>query len=383
MLKNEAFYRTGRVPVHSVLLFRSRREAVECPKADIELQVCGECGFIANVSFDEALLTYSQQYESTQTYSGTFVDFQKRLAASLVAKYDLVGKNIVEIGCGNGEFLSLLCDLGGNRGVGYDPAAQESRRPAVSRGEMQIVPERYSDQTRIHDANLVCCMMTLEHIPGVLDFLKMIRRSLGGESDATILFQVPNIRRILHETAFWDIYYEHCSYFSPGSLSGVVRRSGFAVTDLWTEYDGQYMMLEAATAEHPGGRYREREEDPKELIDAAKAFADRVGDLIRGWEERLLGSLRAGKKLVLWGSGSKAVAFLTKLSPDFPIEHIVDINPHKWGTYSAGTGQQIVSPDFLKGYRPDVVVAMNPFYVKEISASLRGLGVEAELIHLS
>jgi hypothetical protein len=29
----------------------------------------------------------------------------------------------------------------------------------------------------------------------------------------------------LKEVAFWDIYYEHCSYFSPGSLAATFRRA--------------------------------------------------------------------------------------------------------------------------------------------------------------
>jgi hypothetical protein len=40
----------------------------------------------------------------------------------LIERYDLYGKDIIEIGCGQGEFLTLLCELGGNRGVGFDPA---------------------------------------------------------------------------------------------------------------------------------------------------------------------------------------------------------------------------------------------------------------------
>jgi SAM-dependent methyltransferase len=383
VLEMELFYCAERVPVHSVLLFNSRNEAIDFPKAAIRLGICGGCGFISNVSFDSTLLTYSRRYESTQTYSDTFVRFQRRLAESLVAKYKLHRKSLIEIGCGNGEFLALLCELGGNRGVGYDPAAQEARKPAVEQGELVVIPELYTKETSVEGADLVCCLMTLEHIPDVAEFVGMIRGSLGANSTATLLIQVPNVRRILRERAFWDIYFEHCSYFSPGLLARLLRRCGFVVTDVWTEYDDQYTMLEAVVADAPGSPDLDRTEDPRDLQEAARGFAADVGAMINTWEQRLRSLSRAGKKIVLWGSGSKAVAFLTKLSPDFPIEYIVDINPHKWETYSAGTGQRIVSPDFLRCYQPDVVVAMNPFYAKEIEGSLRSLGVPAELLQLT
>jgi hypothetical protein len=61
---------------------------------------------------------------------------------------------------------------------------------------------------------------------------------------------------------------------------------------------------------------------------------------------------------------------------------VVDINPHKHGTYLPGGGQQIVAPQTLREYRPDVVIAMNPVYREEIAADLGRLGVRAELLTL-
>ena len=36
----------------------------------------------------------------------------------------------------------------------------------------------------------------------------------------------------------------------------------------------------------------------------------------------------------------------------------------------AGTGQEVVGPDFLRDYDPDLVVAMNSIYLAEIRAEL-------------
>ena len=49
-------------------------------------------------------------------------------------------------------------------------------------------------------------------------------------------------------------------------------------------------------------------------------------------------------ELILWGGGSKAVAFLTTLDVREGIEYAVDINPRRSGTFLAGTGQEIVAP---------------------------------------
>jgi hypothetical protein len=117
----EIFYELERVPVHSVLLLPTREEAITYPRGDIRLGFCRACGFISNTAFDPSLHEYSERYEETQGYSPTFNAFARRLAEHLIERYDLHGKDIIEIGCGKGEFITLLCDLGGNRGIGIDP----------------------------------------------------------------------------------------------------------------------------------------------------------------------------------------------------------------------------------------------------------------------
>ena len=58
----------------------------------------------------------------------------------------------------------------------------------------------------------------------------------------------------------------------------------------------------------------------------------------------------------------------------------MDVNTIKHAKYIPGTGQQIVSPEFLKQYRPDAIVVMNPNYRVEIARQVAKLGVEAELL---
>ncbi|MDL5502559.1 MAG: class I SAM-dependent methyltransferase, partial [Candidatus Methanoperedens sp.] len=93
--------------------------------------------------------------------------------------------------------------------------------------------------------DFLCCRMTLEHIYETADFIRTVKQSIEDKPDSIVFFQVPDVRRILKDMAFWDIYYEHCSYFSPGSLARLFRNNGFEVIDLWVDYDDQYIMLGA------------------------------------------------------------------------------------------------------------------------------------------
>ena len=85
------------------------------------------------------------------------------------------------------------------------------------------------------------------------------------------------------------------------------------------------------------------------------------------------------QKTVIWGGGSKGVAFLTTLGILDEIEFAVDINPNKIGMFLPTCGQEVVEPLFLKKYLPDHVIVMNPVYRNEIKMSLNKIGLSPKL----
>src|SRR3546814_3970481 len=87
--------------------------------------------------------------------------------------------------------------------------------------------------------------MTLEHIADTRRFLRAVRRIASPDRGTVTFFQVPVVRRILAEGAFWDVYYEHCSYFSSTSLEYLFRTTGFDVLRIERGYDDQYLTIEA------------------------------------------------------------------------------------------------------------------------------------------
>ncbi len=365
------FYRVEDVPVHSVLKIRTHEEARQFPRGTLHLAFCPACGFIANTAFDASLLNYSREYEETQGFSPTFNAFHRRLAQDLIERHQLYGKDIIEIGSGKGEFLTLLCELGQNRGIGFDPAFVPERRPDSS-ADITFIEDFYSEKYALYRADFICCKMTLEHIPDTAHFVGTVRRAIGPHLETTVFFQIPDVRRILQELAFWDIYYEHCSYFSPVSLKYLFERQGFEVLRIWTDYHDQYLMLEAKPVATPRS-VRVDEEALYELKQELDYFTAHIQETIRAWKETLAQLHRTGKWTYLWGGGSKAVAFLTTLGVGEEVAAAVDINPYKRGTFLAGTGHRVIGPEDLQEKTPDVVIVMNPVYHEEIVHMLHTL----------
>jgi SAM-dependent methyltransferase len=371
------FHEQGSIPVHSCRLVDTREEALAFPRGTLRLAFCPDCGFITNTAYDAALQDYGVAYEETQGFSPRFRDFARALAQRWIARNDLRGKTVLEIGCGKGEFLSLLCELGENRGIGIDPAFVEERLSTEAGDRLRFIRDLYDERYAHLETDAVVCRHTLEHIAPVADFLALIRRTLGDRSGTLVLFDLPDVLRVLREPAFWDVYYEHCSYFSAGSLARLFRRSGFRVIALERDYDDQYLVIDALPGADDGSRPLPLEESPEELRQDVVSFRRGLEEITGRWRARLVAARADGRRAAIWGAGSKGVSFLTTLDVGEEIAYAVDINPFKQRKFLAGTGHAVVGPAHLLEEPPDLVVAMNSIYLPEIRAQLDGLGLHA------
>ena len=375
------FYEVRNVPVHSCLMMSNREEALNFPCGDVVLGFCDRCGFITNTEFDAKWSAYAPNYEDQQSYSPTFNKFSLKLANHLIERYDLHDKDIVEIGCSKGDFLLLLCELGNNRGVGIDPSVVPGRVESAAADRVTFIQDYYSEKHAQYVGDFICCRHTLEHIQPTSEFLKTVRKSIG-DRDTVVAFEIPDNTRVLKEQAFEDIYYEHCSYFSPGTLARLFRDSGFEVTDLYCDYGDQYLLIEAKPVTTPSDKIHPFEETVADVAADVRLFTDKIGEKLDYWKNYLEEAQAKQEKVVVWGSGSKCVAFLTTLKTIDKIEYAVDINPHRHGKFIPGVGKEIMAPEFLKTYQPDKVIIMNAIYQEEISKMLEDMGVTTEVVAL-
>ncbi len=323
------FYEIRQVPVHNCLMLSSRREALDFPCGDVILGFCNHCAFITNLAFDPKWSAYAPNYEDQQSFSETFNSFARGLAQRLVDRYGLRDKDILEIGCSKGDFLLLLCELGNNRGVGIDPSALPGRVSSTAANRVRFIQDYYAEHHADDVGDFLCCRHTLEHISPTAEFLGTVRRSIGNRHDVMIFFEIPDTTRVLKDVAFEDIYYEHCSYFTPGSLARLFRASGFDIVDLYRDYGDQYLLIEARPASTPTTQVHALEETIAQTAQDVQWFTAQIQNTLTHWQQHLQRAHERGKRVVVWGSGSKCVSFLTTLNTVDMVEYVVDINPHR------------------------------------------------------
>ena len=374
------FFEVLDMPVHIGVQWSNQDAARHCPKGDIKLAFCHSCSFIANVAFDPARLGYTEAYDNSLHFSPFFQEYARSLATRLIERYDLRDKDVIEIGCGRGDFLLLICELGNNRGVGFDPGYEGEHPGSELAKRVTFIRDFYSEKYASYQADLICCRQVLEHIHNPTGFLTMLRRTIGDQSNTVVYFEVPNVSLILRALSIWDIIYEHCSYFSHGAFAHVFASCGFNICDLAETYEGQFLGIEARLGNGSTDPGLDRWDDFKGMADAVAAFADHYRNRIETWQSRLKQMEQTGQRAVVWGAGARGISFLNMLKILDQIEYIVDINPHKQGMYMAGTGQQIVSPEFLRDYQPDVVMVINPLYESEIKQLVKELDLTPQFL---
>lgn len=375
------FFALPDVPVHIGRQWPTAATARACPRGDIALHACPHCTHVFNARFEPEKMTYAGDYDNALDHSPRFRAYLQALAEGLIDRYDLHGTTIMEIGAGNGAFLSLLARLGDNRGVGFDPSSTpEALSPDAAR-RVTLIPDYYTDDRAVPDAALICGRHVLEHVPDPVSLLRTMRRAAeAGAPDAAVYVEVPNLALILDTLSVWDVIYEHVSYFSLRSLATAVTAAGLRVRRAEPAYDRQFLRVEAvpdasAPAAAPDPTW------PAPSAEALDAFQGRVDQGRRRWTRVLDRARQENERTVLWGAGAKAVGFmhLLDLSPASAPAAIVDINPHKQGAFLPGSGLAVVPPTALTTAPPAHVIVMNPIYKDEIRSMLDDLDLHPTL----
>ena len=373
------FYTAKDVPINSCLMFSTHQEAISFPRGNVLLGFCHNCGFISNLVFDASKIDYATLAPEEQGFSGTFNTYAQGLATHLIDTYNLHEKHISEIGCGRGDFLALLCELGSNYGVGIDPSTVSGGVQSSALSRMFFIKDYFSERYADQLGDFICCRHTLEHISQTAEFVNNVRKSIG-KKNTPVFFEVPDIFRILQEVAFWDIYYEHCSYFNLRSLAQLFRSCNFEVESLKKGYFDQYLLIEATPTNTKSKKTFEVEESIDQTAKMVSIFSERYQEKLGYWKNELNRIKTENKRAIVWGSGSKCVAFMTTLEIQNEIQYIVDINPHRHGKFIPGVGKQIVSPEFLRDYKPQTIIVMNPIYCNEIKKMVETMGISAEYL---
>lgn len=361
------FVQRSGVPAGQNITYPDRASALAAPTGELRVAVCSGCGFAHNRLFDPGLAEYDPRYENDQTKSAAFSAHVDEMAERVLGAGGGAPVQVVEVGCGQGYFLERLVARAGGRltkAIGFDPAYRgETGGAGLLRFERRIFDEESAAEIE-SGRRLLLTRHVIEHVADPVGFLVGIREAM--EPGSRLFVETPCLEWIFRTGTMQDIFYEHCSYFTAGTLQFALHRAGLFVHRVDHVFGGQYLWAEAQFTCEPQAEPVVPDAAP--VVEAAAKFARTEVEWIARWSALLTES---PTPVALWGAGAKGVTFAHMLDPrGEAIDCLVDVNPGKQGSFVPATGHPILSWPAAAERRIATVVVMNPLYRDEIAADV-------------
>ena len=324
-------------------------ESLESDKGvDLEVCQCSGCGL---VQLSNGLVPYYKEVIRAAAFSEEMKDFRRKQFGSFIQKYSLKRKKVIEIGCGRGEYLSIMQQFG-IEAYGLEHSEELVMQCVknglrVSRGFIQSSTDRLNDAP--FDAFFI--LNFLEHLPDPNSTLRGIYNNLT--DDAIGLVEVPNFDMILRNKLFSEFICDHLFYFTKGTLNTTLTLNGFEIiecNEVWYDY-----IISAVVKK-------------REKIDISHFY--KYQEQLKNEIEEYICRFKY-KKVAIWGAGHQALAVISLINLANKIKYVVDSATFKQGKYTPATHIRIVSPDTLDSDPVDAVIVMVASYSDEVARIIR------------
>jgi SAM-dependent methyltransferase len=375
------FLERRNIPIFQNIVIPDQTTATQLRDGRISLSACQQCGFVYNQDFDANKIIYNQSYDNCQFHSPYFSKYVNDLVHHLLEECKIRNSRIVEIGCGQGEFLKKLVEKSeyGNLGIGFDPSYRGE--DTLFDGRLTFQKNYYSEEFADIGADIIVCRHVIEHISDPVALLKTIRKAVGKKKEIMLFFETPCVNWILENQVFWDFFYEHCSYFNEKSIQAAFSNAGFTIRNIKHIFEGQYLWVEAALDFSDGDRFVTSEFSWIHCKKDIDNFIENENQMVNKWRNYIHSLHEEKHKLAIWGAGAKGVTFANLIDPDRSmINCVIDINPNKQGNYIPGTGHLITDIKTAAQRGVTHAILMNPNYMSEIRELLSSSSVSLELI---
>ena len=315
---------------------------------DLDICQCTGCGL---VQLSNEPVPYYREVIRAAAVSEVIKVSKTRQFADFLQKYSLHGRKILEIGCGRGEFLSLLSPL---EITAYGLEYSESAVAECVKNGLHV-SQGYLDRNAGVLANgpfdAFLLLMFLEHMPEPNVALRAIYDNLA--DNAVGLVEVPNFDMVLRSKLFSEFIGDHLLYFTKETLQTTLQFNGFDMME-YDEVRGDYVISVVVKKRN------------RLNISHFHDFQVKIKTEIDSYLNKF-----AEKRVAVWGAGHQALAIIALTGIAGRIRYVVDSAPFKQGKYTPATHLPIVAPEALHSDQVDAVIVMAASYSDEVAGIIR------------
>lgn len=359
---------------------------------------CGHCGL---VQFDTEPVHYYKDVIRAGGGSSTMralrrEEYQRLL--DMMERKGLKGRNIIEVGCGRGEFLNFFREykdelLQEQKDLMEDPQAAslktESSRSAVTgyrpeairltgiEHKPELVELARQAGLEVYEGfaegdktfpnapfDAFVQFNFLEHQPHPKDMLHCIWENL--KPGAIGLVTVPSFEYILKYDGYYELLRDHIAYYTKDTLRRLFESAGFRML---AERTVNRDTLEILVEKLP--------EISKEAEPYTGGFTD-VSALMENYETlrrditKYLDQLDTeGRTLAIWGASHQGFTLAATTGLGGRVRYIIDSAKFKQGRFAPASHIPIYAPEHFLDEPVDEILIVAPGYTDEIAGIIR------------
>lgn len=353
-------FRSRNTPL-SISRLLKKEDLARDRSVSFSVYTCQECGFIQAPNMLKK--DYYDVFPMSWSHCSDMRAYRQEQVSSMVKRFALKGKTVVEIGCGDGDYLEML-KRNGVRAVGVEPS-RVMRHLALSKG-LKVLGGYVGSGRRIkgHPYDAFMTRQVLEHIDDMHGFLRSIRLSL--KDGAVGLVEVPNTHKDIAYKRFYNFYPDHLGFFCKATLRAILERNGFSVLNIEEGMNGEFLQAFVSYTAAEDISFLGRELD---------LMTSNLHALIRG-------AKKSGKRIAMWGAGYKG-NMLMAVARVSDVQYVVDSDVSKHGLFTPVSHLPIVAPQHLNSEPVDIIVVTSMSYANEVIEQIRKKwGFKGEVVTL-
>lgn len=311
----------------------------------ITLMVCQclDCGLL---QLENSPVSY---YKDVITAASLSEASKKNLVSEwrpFIEKYNVLGKDAIEVGSGRGDFLEVLERLEVNA-YGIEHSSEnikecKKKKLNVQRNYLTELPLTYKNKY-----SLVVCNNFLEHQPKSKEYLACLRNLVS--NDGIIYISVPNVDYLLEKHCLYEFVADHLVYFTENTLRKAMEINGFNILEAYKKNNGNDLVVIAKPDRNINISSR-----PEKKINISGAM-ETVSRIIKS----LQNEVNSHENVAIWSAGHRALALMA-ISKLNRIKYVVDSAVFKQGKFTPILHKKIISPEEFIKTKCDLLIIMLP-----------------------
>lgn len=328
---------------------------------ELSLYQCDSCGL---VQFNCPPVSYYRDVIRSGGFSTTMVELRRNQYSHFINNYHLRESNILEVGCGQGEFLAVLEEFNVNAfGIEHKEGLVKLARSKGLKVWEDFAEDKNTslkDPYQVGKYDAFLSFNFLEHQPNPKGMLDCIYNQLTDEGIG--LVTVPSLEYILEHNGYYELIRDHLAYYSFETLENLFIHAGFEVLEkkMINRDTLSFIVKKARTNYLTQDQIKVKNVEISGLNKSLVTIKDEISELIKK-------AVYQKYKIAIWGASHQGFTLAATTELKKNARYIIDSAPFKQGRFAPASHLPIVAPDYFFEDPVDIILIVAPGYTNEIA----------------